>query len=89
MAEDVVRDLDLEPLAIVAGEPLLLTELVANVAQDALAHRVRVHLRVEELGPEATDHGEVDAVLELGEGVAPVRLGRDRPGARDPLVQVH
>ena len=70
VAEDVVGDLEGEPLAVVARDAGLLRELVADVREHPLAEVRRVDGDVEELRPEVADDGEVDAVLDLRERIA-------------------
>ena len=70
VAEDVVGDLERDPLPVVARDPRLLGELVANVREHPLAERLRVHVDVVELWPEVADDGEVDAALDLRERIA-------------------
>ena len=82
-----------EPCAVLAREPRLLEELVADLGLDALANRVAVG-HVEEPRPELADEREVDPVLELRERVAPRCRTRSRPDcrrrrARDALVELH
>ena len=69
VAEDVVGDLERDPLPVVARDPRLLGELVADVREHPLAERLRVHADVVELRPEVADDGEVDAALDLGERI--------------------
>ena len=81
VAEDVVRDLGREPLAVITREPRLLTELVADLGLDAVANRSAV-FHVEEARPELADEREMDPVLELGEGIASVAVRRDNRCSR-------
>ena len=78
VAEDVVRDLLSEPLAVLAGDARLLLEPATDVGGHAVAHRRRVGVGSEQLGTEFADDSEVDAVLDLVEAVAgaPAPAGR-------------
>ena len=78
VAEDVVGDLERDPLPVVARDPGLLGELVADVREHPLAEVLRVHVDVVELRPEVTDDGEVDPALDLREGVVRARGRRLR-----------
>ncbi len=69
VAEDVVGDLERDPLAVVARDARLLGELVADVREHPLTEVLRVHVDVVELRPEVADDGEVDAALDLGERI--------------------
>ena len=85
VAEDVVGDLGRETLPVVAREPRLLRELVADLGLDALANSAAV-LDVEEPRPELADEREMDPVLQLGERVGPAAVavtvrGHDRRAA--------
>ena len=89
MAEDVVGDLADEAIAVGAGQALLALELHADVGHDPLAQDQRVGVGVEELGAQLVDHREVDAVLDLGEGVA--GPGADHGAAMRPrgVMELH
>ena len=78
VAEDVVGDLERDPLPVVARDPGLLGELVADVCEHPLAEVLRVHADVVELRPEVTDDSEVDPALHLREGVVCTRGRRLR-----------
>ena len=80
VAEDVVGDLERDPLPVVARDPGLLGELVADVREHPLAQVLRVHADVVELRPEVTDDGEVDPALDLREA------DRSAPVARPSTV---
>src|ERR671922_226856 len=54
----------------------------------SISEREGVYRRREELRAEVADNGEVDPVLDLGEGVAPARSD-DRARARESLVKFH
>ena len=69
VAEDVVGDLERDPLAVVARDSRLLCELVADVCEHTLTERVRIHVDVVELRPEVADDREVDPALDLCERV--------------------
>ena len=86
--EDVVRDLGSKALAVVVGNALLLGEMAPDVSGNPVPQAVGVHVGVEQLGPELTDDGEMDPVLELGERVATGRRD-DGTGSRESLVELH
>ena len=88
VAEDVVRDLGLEAVAVVPRQPRLLHEPPPDVAGDAVSQRAGVDLDVEDLRPELRDDRHVDTVLQLAERVGPARLYR-RTAGRESLVQIH
>ena len=69
MAENVIGDLERDPLAIVTGDAGLLGELVADVREYTLTERLGVHADVVELRSEVSDDSEVDAALDLSEGI--------------------
>src|SRR5437763_1792007 len=88
VAEDVGRDLTAEPLAVVPGDARLAGEPRLDLARHPLAKRDRIHVGREELRAEVADDGEMDLVLDVGEGVAPA--GRhDRACTRESLVKFH
>jgi len=57
------------PHAVVSSESLLVCEMLLDVFRDPLAEAVWVHARVEELGSQVADDGEVNAVLDVREGI--------------------
>ena len=60
--------------------------LLPEVREDPLAQLLGIHVHVEELRPEVTDHREVNAALDLPERVALACAGAGRLQA---LVQIH
>ena len=56
--------------------------------RDPLSERVRIHVHVEELRAQLSDHREVDPVLELAEGISAGRSGNGSGGG-ESLVEVH
>src|SRR5262249_14235001 len=81
-------DLVRQPLAVVARDALLLREVAARVREDLVAKGRLVDVRVEEPRAEHADHGEMDPVLPLCEGIVATR-GRHRAGCCQTLVQIH
>jgi hypothetical protein len=67
VAEDVVRDLDDQPLAVVARDRGLGAEPAADVRDDPVAQLVLVQALLEDLRPQVRDHLHVHRVLEVGE----------------------
>ena len=67
--QDVVGDLERDPLPVVARDPRLLGELVADVRHHPVAERLGIHVDVVELRPEVADDREVDPALDLCERV--------------------
>jgi hypothetical protein len=88
VADDVVRDLRKEPLAVFAREALLELEPFLEVALDACADRAGLGAEREQLRPELVDQRQVEPVLQLGERIAAVGAGQ-RAGGLDALVQLH
>ena len=88
VAEDVVGDLERDPLPVVARDARLLGELVADVREHSLAKPLGVHVDVVELRSQVADDREVDPALQLCEGIT---LGRRtaRPRGIQALVQLH
>ncbi len=89
VAERVVEDLVDETLAVRARQAALLRHPLADLDGDAAPERLPVDLGVEQLRPEVGDQRGVDAVLDLGEDVAPVLVlaGGVRPC--DALAELH
>ena len=67
VAEDVVRDLVREALAVIARDARLAGEVPADVGDDAVAHTHRVERLARQLRAELADDEHVDRVLEVGE----------------------
>ena len=86
VAEDVVGDFERDPLPVVARDPRLLGQLVPDVCEHPLAEILRVHADVVELRAQVPDDREVDAALDLREGV--VDAGNRLRGV-EALVQFH
>jgi hypothetical protein len=63
-----------------------LFEVLPKVREHPLAELFGIHVHVEELGPEVPDYGELDAALDLPEGIALAGAWTRRLQA---LVQVH
>jgi hypothetical protein len=78
--ENVVGDLRRQSLAVVPRDALLPREVGADVPRDPLSERVWIHVHVEELRTQLSDHREVDPVLELAEGISAGRSGNGSGG---------
>ena len=88
VSEDVVRNLGGQAFSVVAGQPVLASEMRLDIVGNPLVEGGRLHARVEELRAEVADHCEVDAVLDLCKWVSAGRLS-DRANGGKTFVEFH
>ena len=88
VAEDVVRDLGYETITVVARDAGFPREVIRQIFDDLLSQPHGIHVDVEELRTELADHGHVDAVLDLGEGI-PTGRGCGRTKRGEAFVELH
>ena len=71
VAQDVVRQLLGEPLAVLARDACLLGKATVDLLDDPRPQRALVDVAGEYLATQILDHTKVDAVLDIGERVSP------------------
>ena len=89
VAENVVRNLVGEPRPVVARDPGLCLQAMADRRHHVLARLGGIDGRARELGSELADHLHVDGVLEVGERLARRRRDLERVRVCETLVEFH